>query len=192
MTLTLSPLLRRLAAVAILLLLAGGTYLLLVAPLLAQYAENCDTVEQLSAVLARYQAAGQQLGAREAALSSLKRSDATQGGFLTGANENLIAANIQTRIKALAEGARGELKSTQILPSQDEGKLRRIVVRAQLSGTLEAAQKVFYGLEAGAPFLFLDNLTINARSVSRRRAEPEEDPLLDIQFDAYGYARNTK
>ena len=112
-------------------------------------------------------------------------------GFLQGANESLAAADVQNRIKTLAEASKGELKSTQILPPQDEGKFRRIAVRAQMTLKLAAVQRVFHGLEASSPLLFLDNVNVRARS-DRWREEPADDPILDIRFDVYGYTRGGK
>jgi len=189
MILSLPPLASRAIAVLILLLLVGAGYLLVAEPLLSEYEVNRDSVAQLEAALSRYRAAGAALAGREATLSALRKTDPARDGFLQGGNESLIAANMQTRIKALAESAHGELKSTQILPPTDEGKLRRLAIRAQMSLSLEAAQKVFYGIESGTPYLFVDNVVLNARTTSRRRAEPEEDPPLDVQFDVFGYTR---
>ena len=190
MTLALPPLASRAVALAILFLLIGGVYLLIADPLLSEYQLESDSVDDLTAALVRYRAAGLQLPAREATLKSLQSDDSAREGFLQGGNDNLIAGNIQTRIKSVAESAHGELRSTQILPATDDGKLHRIAIRAQMTVTLEAAQKVIYGIESGTPYLFIDNLTMNARTGPRVRAEEDLNPLIDMQFDVYGYTRS--
>jgi len=190
MTLSLPPVASRGLALAILFLAIGGTYLLVVDPLISEYQLERDAVDQLRGALERYRAAGLQLPSREATLKSLQGADPGREGFLQGGNDNLIAGNIQTRIKSVAEAAHGELKSTQILPATDEGKLHRIAIRAQLTVTLDAAQKVFYGIESGTPYLFIDNLSMNARTGLRMRAEQDQNPLIDMQFDVIGYTRS--
>ena len=190
MTLLLPPLASRVLALAILFLVIGGAYVLVAGPLISEYQLERDTVDQLSGALERYRAVGQQLPSREATLKSLQGTDPAREGFLQGGNDNLIAGNIQTRIKSVAEAAHGELKSTQILPAVDEGKLHRIAIRAQMTVTLEAAQKVFYGIESGTPYLFIDNLAMNARTGLRARGEQEQNPLIDMQFDVFGYTRS--
>jgi len=188
-TLALPPIASRALALAILILLVVGLYALVIDPLVTDYQANRDAVEQLSSVLERYRAAGQRLPEREQTLESLKNSDPGREGFLQGGNDNLIAANIQARVKSITEGARGELRSTQILPVAEEGKLHRIAVRAQMTVNMAAAQRVFYGVESATPYLFLDNVVMNARVGLRRRGEADDDPLIDVQFDVFGYTR---
>jgi len=54
---------------------------------------------------------------------------------------------------------------------------------------MAAAQRVFYGVESATPYLFLDNVVMNARVGLRRRGEADDDPLIDVQFDVFGYTR---
>jgi hypothetical protein len=191
MTLSLPPFVSRVLALAILLLLVGGIYALVIDPLIAEYEVNRDAVAQLSSALGRYRAAERQLPQRQATLASLKNTDSAGEGFLPDGNDNLIAAGVQTRVKSITETAHGELKSTQILPALDEGKLHRIAIRAQMTVTLEAAQKVFYGIESSAPYLFLDNIVMNARNSPRLRTEVEDNPLIDVQFDVFGFTHGS-
>jgi general secretion pathway protein M len=191
MTLSLPPLVSRVLALAILLLLVGGIYALVVDPLIGEYEVNRDAVAQLSSALGRYRAAERQLPERQATLASLKKADSGGEGFLPDGNDNLVAAGVQTRVKSITETAHGALKSTQILPALDEGKLHRIAIRAQMTVTLEAAQKVFYGIESSTPYLFLDNIAMNARNSPRLRAEVEDNPLIDVQFDVFGFTHGS-
>ncbi len=74
------------------------------------------------------------------------------------------------------------------MPAVDDGKFRRITVRGEITTTIGGVQRVFYGLEAGRPLLFVDNVDIRARSESDRfRQRDEPDDLLEIDFDVYGY-----
>ena len=125
----------------------------------------------------------------------MRQPQAASEGFLQGTNEALVAAQIQNRVKALSEAARGELKSTQVLPAQDEGKYRRITIRVQLTLDLPAAQSLIYGVETASPLLFLDNLDMRAHIAERRRdrsAPGSDDGMLDLRFDVYGYVRGGK
>jgi general secretion pathway protein M len=189
MSFTLPPVPSRLLALALLLAVVGLFWFGLAQPLLDDYMETGDTIAQSKIMLARFQRAGSTLQQRQNELARLRQQQATQDGFLQGTNETLLGADIQNRIKTLAEASHGELKSTQILPVQDEGKYRRVTVRGQMSLGLAAAQQVFYGLESTTPTLFLDNVNIRARSESRRQSEATDDPVLDLRFDVYGYMR---
>jgi len=128
------------------------------------------------------------LAPRQAELAALKQRQSAQDGFLQGANDTLVAAQIQNRIKSLADATKGELRSTQVLPSQDEGKLRRITVRGQMSTSLTGALRVFHGLESASPLLFIDNVDMRARPAQLRdRTAAVNTDVIDLTFDVYGY-----
>ncbi len=186
-----SPPISRALAFALLLAVIGGFYYLVAEPILDSYASTQASIDQLQDTLMRYQRAARELKPRHAELAALKQRQSAQDGFLQGSNDTLVAAQIQNRIKALADANRGELRSTQVLPAQDEGKLRRITVRGQMTTTLPAALRVFYGLESSAPLLFLDNVDLRARppQLRDRNATATDSDVVDLQFDVYGYTR---
>ncbi len=188
----LRPLGERLLALAILLGVLVLAYVGVVRPLLDDYRATQASIEDAREAIARFQRVAAELPARRAELAAVRQRRAASEGFLQGTNDALVAAQIQNRIKALTETARGELKSTQVLPVQEDGKYRRITVRAQMTLDLAAAQSVLYGIETGAPLLFLENLDMRARSADRRRERVPDDVLLEVRFDVYGYMRGGK
>lgn len=183
----LSPGMRRLAAVA---LLAGAMLLLwtmIAAPALEAYAEARETAARLGAALARIEGGGEDVGALQKQLAELKRRRRSTAGLLEGANESIVAAQLQNRVKNIVEAAKGELKSAQILPGRDEGKFRRVTLRGQVQLGIPALQRVLYELEAATPYLFIEAVDVKARPLPRARAAQE--PLLDMRFDISGYMR---
>ena len=184
----LSPPVSRALALAILIGVIGGLYYGIVRPIVDNYGTTRTSIDQLQDTLMRYQRAARDLAPRQAELAALKQRQSAQDGFLQGANDTLVAAQIQNRIKALADATKGELRSTQVLPSQDEGKLRRITVRGQMSTTLSGALRVFHGLESVSPLLFIDNVDMRARPAQLRdRSAAVNTDVIDLQFDVYGY-----
>jgi general secretion pathway protein M len=169
----------------------------IVAPIVDQYQSLRTATGQAREQLARYQRAAHDRGSRQTELTAIEQRSTSADGFLSGANDTLVAVQIQNRLKALTDAVSGTLRSTQVLPAQEEGTLRRIAVRAQLSITTEGALHVFHDLEASAPTLFIDNLDIRSRAGETRdyrargNATPD-DGMLDVQFDVYGYSRGGK
>ncbi len=184
----LSPRASRALALAIL----GGLGLLVVfgiaLPLLDTYDQAWNSVERNRAAIAHIGQSAPRPARLEAELARLKERQASAVGFMQSANGSLAAAELQNRIKSSVEAARGELRSTQILPPRDEGVFRRISIRGQIAVNTAALQRVFYELESASPFLFLDNIEIHARP-ARRGAGSEDDPVLEVRFDLYGYMR---
>lgn len=189
----LSPPISRSLALAILFGLVAVLYLGVAQPLIDSYAATRSSVSELQDTLERYRRAAHDLGPRQAELAALKQHRSAQEGFLEGANDTLLAVQIQNRIKTLTDASHAELRSSQVLPPQEEGKLRRISVRGQVTTTLAGAQRLFYGLEAATPLLFIDNVDLRARPADLRdRASTGVSDTIDLQFDVYGYARGGK
>jgi general secretion pathway protein M len=181
---------RRLLAVALLLATVLLAWSGLVAPLLDSYAEATSSVERLQQAVERSRMTGRDLAALQAELAELRARQSSADGFLSGANESIAAAQLQVRLKAAVDRAGGDLRSTQILASRDEGRFRRITVRGQMLLRTSALQRIIYELEAASPYLFLDNVEIRARGEpgGRDRAAAE-DPPLDIRLDLSSYVR---
>jgi general secretion pathway protein M len=189
----LPPRASRALAVLILLAAIALVYLAVLQPLIDGYASAGQSIADDAAALARFRRVAAELPRRRAELTALRQRQAASEGFLQGTNEALVAAQIQNRLKALVEAAHGELKSTQVLPVQEEGKYRRITLRAQMMLDMAAAQKVLYGIETASPLLFLDNLDLRVHiGGDRHRERANPDPPLDVRFDVYGYMRGGK
>jgi general secretion pathway protein M len=187
MNLTLSPAIRRIVALAILagLLLLGASA---VGWVVDEYDAAQSTAQRLQDAIQRRQQTEAKLKELEAQLAALKQHQASAVGFLQSSTESLAAAELQSRIKSSVETAHGDLRSTQILPARDEGGFRRVFIRSQIVVDTSSMQRLFYELEASTPFLFLDNVEVRARVVSRQKNQGE-NPQLDVRFDLSGYLR---
>lgn len=184
----LSPRLSRALALTLLAVLAWLVYSWLIQPVLDDYSEARAAAARLAPALARAARGEGDLGALAAELARLKQNRPTTAGFLGSANESLAAAELQGRLNSSVAAARGELRSAQILPAREEGTFRRVTIRGQIAVTIAQLQRILYDLEAGSPFLFLDNVDIRTPQAAAR-GHAEGEPLLEVRFDLYGYMR---
>ena len=191
MSFELSPLLRRCLAIGLLLVLVALAWSLVAAPLLDARSEALGTIARLRPVIERGRAALRDTAALQAELKELKEHRRPAGGLLDGTNESIAAAQLQEQLKSGVDRVSGDLRSTQVLPTRDDNGFRRVAVRAQLLVDLAALQQIVYRLEAGSPYLFLDNVEIARRPDNRSRSQAAEDPMLDVQFDLFGYMRKS-
>jgi general secretion pathway protein M len=190
MTRSLTPRASRALALGILAALLLLAFFGFVSPLLDTYRQASSSAEQYRVALEHTRHAGSDLAGLRAELARLKEHQASAVGFMQSSNSSLAAAELQNRIKSSVEAAHGELRSTQILPAREEGAFRRISIRGQIAVNTAALQRVFYDLESASPFLFLDNVEIRSRP-ARRSGGAEDDPILEVRFDLYGYLRRT-
>ena len=65
----------------------------------------------------------------------------------------------------------------------------RVAIRVQSLMTVEPLLYTLHRLEAGAPYLFIDNLEVQGRLSRRARLgeDPEDETELLVWFDLYGF-----
>jgi general secretion pathway protein M len=188
-------LLSRILAVGLLggVLLAG--YGLVLAPVIAAYQEVAQEIDESRLLLQRYRNLASQQPELRARLAELEQQSAQVGGYLKGSSDALAAAELQDHARAVIESAGGNLRSTQILPADAAASkvpVRRATLRIQLAIDIKGLQKVLYQLETGQPYLFVDELTVRQQRISRRSKEPEQEPVLDVSFEVFGYVRGAE
>jgi general secretion pathway protein M len=189
MRIALSPMVSRFLAGMLLLLVVLTVAIVVVMPIIDGLAGAELSNQEYRLALARSRILDQELKNLKAQLTEIRQVQASQSGFLEGANESLATAQLQNRIKTIVETGGGELRSTQVLPVRDEGKFRRIIVRGQMATNTTAMQRIFYDIESASPYLILDNIDIRARPSARTPENAPTDTMLDVRFDLYGYVR---
>lgn len=187
MTAQLSPVVRRSGAIALLLAVLILGWTAIAEPLLDSYHDAQATIQNLRPAIERAGGDSDGLAELKASVDRLKSRESDRPGLLAGTNESIAAAELQTRLKTIADSAKGDLKSTQILAARDDGNFRRITVRGQISGNLAAVQRILYAVEANLPYLFLDDVDIRVTTGSTRADAPA--PNLDLHLDISGYMR---
>jgi hypothetical protein len=179
MTRRAGPLLSRVAAVAILVLLVAGLYLGAVAPLYAAYQDSVAGIASRQQTLRRYQHTQRQ----EAAL--LAERDRVSGNgrtiLLSPASDSAAAAELQKQAEAVIATTGARLVSVQTLPAADVEMLRRVGIRVRFTADITALRDILFALEFGKLTLQLDNLSIAART--SRAASGQ----LAIGFDILAY-----
>jgi general secretion pathway protein M len=188
-----SPTGQRILALLLLVGVIAVPYALIVEPLAAKHRDYRDTIAQDQDLLRRYRQIAADRPLLQARREQLRRDPISQGAYLSGGSEALVAANLQNRIKTVIEASGGRLASTQILQSSDEDGFRVVTIRVRMTADIDAASKTFYALEAGEPYLFVDSVDISSRQARRRRNQrtTNEKVDLNINYDVSGYMRPT-
>ena len=185
-----SSMFTRLAAIALLVAVIAVVYGVGVAPLLSAHGKADRAIAEANELMSRYQLVAARRDTLEAQLQALRADRSMVGIYLDGDTDALAAASLQEVVNATVEGTGGRLRSIQILPAQDDGKFRRISVRAQMSATIVQLARLLYAFEASKTYLFIDNLDVaNRRARRRRDQEIEMDPTLVVRLDLSGYMR---
>jgi general secretion pathway protein M len=188
---SLSPPVRRIIAVALLVVAIALPYRLIVQPLLEAYAEGSEEVDKQQEMLVRYRKLADSRAHLQARLEQLQAEPSSQAGYLTGESETLVAAELQNLVRTTVERNGGRLESTQILPATSEGAFRRVALRVRMSTDTDGLFRIVYDLESTLPYLFLDGVDIASRERRvRGSASGPEAGTLSVSYDVYGYMRS--
>lgn len=109
---------------------------------------------------------------------------------IEGATDAVAAAALQGRLQELALQAGVRLGSVEILAGEPAGSLRRIGVRAALTGADAAVVRLLAMLAEADPPILVDDLQLhgNVTANPANAAQPgSHAPWLDASFTAYGF-----
>ncbi len=188
----LSAITSRAFALFVLAALCAAVYVLVVEPVVGLYRSYDESMAQSRQLLDRYGAIASGVRDLEAALADLRDRRSPSGVYLKRQSDALAAAELHDRVKGVIEASGGGLKSIQALPVATDSTFVRVAIRVQMQGGIDALNEVFFALESGKPFIFLENVDIRSRQARRKRKDQSgkgagKDVVLSIRFDAYGY-----
>ena len=149
-----------------------------------------ETIESRVNLLNGYRRVAANRPVMEAAIHSVRNLDTAQY-YLKNSSPSLAAAEIQSAAQAAFDLNNIKVQSVNIVPHKDVEGRRKITVRFNLRGTLEATQKTLYALETTLPYFFIDGLSIRSgvNNSMRWKPTPNLEPEVQVQFDLYGFAQ---
>lgn len=108
--------------------------------------------------------------------------------FLRGADESVIAADLQSRLRALVAGKSCELSSVRVLPVKTVANQRMLGLRIQVRGALKGIRDLLQLIEGQKPFLFVDRAVLRLEEQRGAVRETSEDVLsaMYAEMDIYG------
>jgi hypothetical protein len=158
-----------------------------VMPVQTFFAERQAQIADQRTLLARFAAIAAQQPRVQAAAQEAD-APVEHGEFLIGTNEGVIVADLQTRLKTMAEGAGARLRSVQSLPPKDREEVRYVGARLDVYGPLAAIQRTLYAVESAQPYLFVDAAAVRAAPSVNPVALPNaaaQEPVIDAQLDVF-------
>jgi general secretion pathway protein M len=180
----LSPPVRQLAAVGLLLAALALIASLTILPVASRIGELDEQIEGERRLLGRF-AAMAALQDKLAEMQNAGRAASESGAYLRGESDAIRAASLQTFLAELA-GANGvRLSSTRPLPPRDRDELRLVGTRVQFTSDIERLREILYSVELAQPFLFVEAVQVRPVSAQAQR-DPEFGGLLDVRLDVFG------
>lgn len=151
------------------------------------FADRNAAIAEQRALLARFKAIADQ----EPAVQAIARQTGAEmgrGEFLAGPNEGVVNADLQARLKAMAEATGARLRSVQGLPPKVDDRVRYIGSRIVIYGTIQSIQRAIHAMESGKPYLLVTDAVLKSSQPIARAPGPvvAEEPVVEAQLDIFG------
>jgi hypothetical protein len=138
----------------------------------AQIAQKLDNLSRFQSIVA--------LDGDVQAASRQPEEQQDRGEFLSGPNEAIIGADLQTRLKAIAERSGVRIRTIQGQPAKSSGPLRYIGVQLTITGNIQRIRDALYEIESGKPYLFITNASLKLVPFATSSEEPVIEAGLDV------------
>lgn len=105
-------------------------------------------------------------------------TDAVADVMIAEESEGLAVAALQTLLSELASASGLRIESSGSLPSRDQGTLKLIGLRIEVSGKDEDVGRVMHSIETARPILLIEGARI-------RGGQSEPEPKVEASLDVY-------
>ena len=170
------PILRRLGALLILLVLFLAFWFGPISMYLELVGQGRDEIARREALLQRYRVLAQ-------ASAPAAPATAQSALLMPDLPDSQAAALLQETIKTAAAGARVEIRGIQMLAGETVSGALRLGMRIRAAGDAAALGRLLHAIETARPLLIPDNLQVQSRMAS-----PGAPPApLEFQLDVSGF-----
>ncbi len=181
------PLVRRGIFVGANLLALVIFYFLFIEPVRRFVAEGAEAVAERRQTLARYEA----VVSHEEQIQDYARQVANinaSGELIEGDSEGVINANLQARLKSIAEASRVTVKSIQMLPEKEFRGVTLVGARIQATGSYESIHELARAIEGAPPLLIITTAALRVLDPFWGGGGNQVEQNIDVEFDVFGGA----
>ncbi len=181
------PLVRRGIFVGANLLALVIFYFLFIEPVRRIIAEGAEAVAERRQTLARYEA----VVSHEEQIKDYARQVANinaSGELIEGDSEGVINANLQARLKSIAEASRVTVKSIQMLPEKEFRGVTLVGARIQATGSYESIHELARAIEGAPPLLIITTAALRILDPFWGGGGNQIEQNIDVEFDVFGGA----
>lgn len=193
MRIELTPVQKKLVAVALLIGFVGALYGLIARPLLDRYWDNSELISVLETRLSDYLRTAESGAALKKRLTQSRQELSRANYFLHSEKHALASAELQELIRDTIAASDGRLISSQANDLLDAEGPEIVSIDARLQGDINALQNVLQKLANSRPIVFVDELlitSIRGRVVGRvNRGAPQNNNMLDVRIKISAYLR---
>lgn len=178
---------RRIVFVGVNLLAMLVVYLIFIAPVHRMIADGAEAIAERRQILARYEAVVAQESRVEAYAQQISNINA-QGELLDGDSDGVINANLQARLKLIAESTQVTVRSIQMLPDKVFEGVTLVGARIEVAGSYENVHALARALEGEPPLLLIAAASVRGQTMMWGAPQAQQGDEIEAQFDVFAGA----
>ena len=191
--------LNRWAALLVLLLMAVIAYFLFFHAFFVTHAGLSESIDDLNHSRQKYINQAAKSPVLKDKLKEVKQQVGSNDEFLKAETKNLGNAELTSLFKNIfneqgAETAECQIVSQQPTQDRDLDQFEKVVLRVRMRCQYEIFANILARMEANTPSLFVNDLRLEARNVSRYRRKGKDDTPavenVEVRFELYAYLKN--
>jgi hypothetical protein len=172
----------RLAAVGLLALTAAVVVFWIALPIAQRFQFLVQAIEEQRQQLEQYTAiAGQSAGVRP--LEQRRQAELALGEFLTGENDLVIQANLQTTVTGIAQANEVRIRSARKLAQRERAPFKLTGLGINMTADVETLHRFLFAIETTRPYLFVE--AANIAPLGGANPPPGARPLLEVRLDIF-------
>lgn len=182
-----SALVRRAAALGILLAVLGSLYAMLVYPLVLKGESLIRQKAEAEALLERLSQAVPNLDALKAQRDGLASRLESTEGYLPADSSSGAAAYLQDLLRAATTDAGCQVRTIQIVPPEEMGIAERIALRIALDCDYGGLVDAIAAVEGAGPDVMIGGLDLRTAGTPQAGADWNDESELRVTFEAFAF-----
>jgi general secretion pathway protein M len=174
----------KMLASAITLLSLALIWFAAVSPVLGWYQSRAAQLAQQQAVAMRMAALAQEIPQLRTTLAAAKPQSQDQQILLAGGTDAIAGANLQSILQNLAQAAGTSLDSSEVMPVQQDGALRRIGIQIGVTATWPVLIGFLRAIGTARPRMIVGQLSIMNASETDGADQPLQASFSVSAFSA--------
>jgi general secretion pathway protein M len=153
------------------------------APIIGWYQTRAAELAQEQKIAARMTALGQEIPALRKAVQAAGLQDASAQLLLPGNNDAVAGANLQSALQTLASNAGTSLDSSELLPAEPTGALRRIGMQVSVTAPWPVLIALLQAIGTARPRMIVNALSLDSSGDS----SGGPNPAIAANFSVTGF-----
>ena len=186
---------RRLAAIALLVLVTGSVVAAVVVPAFVLHRHYDDSIAKFGRQVSTQTAFNAMRPRLTEKLALLKTRDIKKL-FLKGTSSALALAELQETVRATIDANGGRVMNSSSVQGgtpKEDGPHRQVAATFTLNANNANLRRVLYAIETKVPYLFIDSVVIQHQISSAFRPGPgAAEPEMFVQLDVRAYAMQAR